>query len=215
MQAITSLSFANGFKTLKYFSKLQQFSPKWTTRLVGANGRCMYNFNTEQYSQLILFQNCEATNGRHNFISNGKSSASGIVFHKCKSKGLGSNSGDTSESEGHRLWTQAMLFDSIDENSPDTGHIGLINRGNYGSGHGWAAAHSTIWNYNGTITVQKPPTAQNYAVSSTGKVQKKFKFSGVIGNVEGEGEKGQLSPASLYEAQLKQRLQQRAIANPF
>ncbi|MBE9002084.1 LysM peptidoglycan-binding domain-containing protein [Nostoc sp. LEGE 12447] len=170
-------------------------------------GGRMYNFNTEKHSQLILFQNCEATNGRHNFISNGTSSASGIVFHKCKSKGLGSNSADNSDSEGHRLWTQAMLFDSIDENSLNTGSIALINRGNFGSGHGWSAAHSTIWNYNGTIIVQKPPTAQNYAVSSTGKVQKKFKFSGVIGNVEGEGEKGKLSPASLYEAQLKERLQ--------
>ena len=171
---------------------------------VRTGGR-MYNFNTEKHSQFILFQNCEATNGRHHFISNGTSSASCIVFHKCKSKGKSDKDG--SASEGHRLWTQAMLFDNIHEDSSDTGSISLINRGDFGSGHVWAAAHSTIWNYNGSIVVQKPPTAQNYGISSTGKVQKKFRFPGAIGSVEGEGEKGTLSPASLYEAQLQERLQ--------
>ncbi len=176
-------------------------------------GGYLYNFNTEPHSQLILFQNCEARNGRHNFISNGKSSTSGIVFHRCKSH----SSTIQSESEGHKHWTQAMLFDNIDESSSDKHKLGkvlLFNRGNAGGGkdgksphHGWSAAHSTIWNYNGLIYVQKPPTAQNYAVVFS-KEQVKPKGDdneSPLGHVEFI--EGEFSPASLYEAQLNERLQ--------
>ena len=47
--------------------------------------------------------------------------------------------------------------------------LGLYNRGSYGTGHGWSAAHSVAWNVLGSqpISVQKPPTAQNYAVGCT------------------------------------------------
>jgi hypothetical protein len=165
---------------------------------VRTGGR-MYNFNTEKHSQLILFQSCDARNGRHNFISNGTSSASGIVFHRCKSQGS-----FKSTSEGHRLWTQAMLFDNIDESSPG-GEVMLFNRADMGSGHGWAAVHSTIWNYNGDMYVQKPPTAQNYAISSAGRLKPHPK-NGHPGAVEhAEIKNGKLSPESLYEAQLRDR----------
>lgn len=161
------------------------------------DGGFMYNFNTQPHSQLILFKNCTATKGRHSFISNGTSSASGIVFYRCKSH-------DNSDySEGHRHWTQAMLFDNIEEIG-STG-VRLINRGNAGTDpHGWSAAHSTIWNYNGEMCVQKPPTAQNYAVSSQGRERKPWN-PGSRGFVEIN--EGELSPASLYEAQLRERLQ--------
>lgn len=160
------------------------------------DGGFMYNFNTQPHSQLILFKNCEARKGRHNYISNGTSSASGIVFYRCKSQE------DSDYSEGHRYWTQAMLFDNIEQIG--SRGVRLINRGDFGSSHGWAAAHSTIWNYNGEMCVQKPPTAQNYAVSSQGRERKPW-HPGPRGFVEIN--EGELSPASLYEAQLRERLQ--------
>lgn len=157
-------------------------------------GSRMYNFNTEAQSQLILFTRCRATNGRHNYISNGVQTSSGIVIHRSFSSG-------DSDSEGHRHWTQAMLFDNV--TSP-SGAIKLINRGDYGTSHGWGAVHSVIWNTNGSVQVQKPPTAQNYVISPTANPNTNFPFAGAQGHVERQS--GKLFPASLYEAQLCARL---------
>ena len=66
-----------------------------------------YNFSADARSNLILFQGCEASRGRHAFVSNGTSSTSGIVWTDCLS------SKDYSTSEGHRRWSQALLFDNI------------------------------------------------------------------------------------------------------
>ncbi len=158
-------------------------------------GGRMYNFDTEARSQLVLFTQCDATGGRHNFISNGASSASGNVWHRCGSSG--------SDSEGHRQWSQALLFDATNEQGD--GHAQFINRGDYGTSHGWGAAHSVIWNSSGIITVQKPPTAQNYAIFSTGTLDETGPFPGELGFVEQQT--GTLAPESLYEAQLCDRLQ--------
>lgn len=46
--------------------------------------------------------------------------------------------------EGHRLWTQALLYDQITvTNSNVSTVLGLYNLGDYGSGHGWASAN--LW----------------------------------------------------------------------
>lgn len=158
-------------------------------------GERFYNFNAEAGSQLILIKNCHAKDGRHNFISNGVQSSSGIVFHNCTSDGQ-------SASEGHRRWTTGMLFDSITEKG--SGSISLFNRADYGTSHGWSAAHSVVWNYNGTVVIQKPPTAQNYVVSTNART-KTTSNPGSLGSIEIKA--GTLSPPSLYVAQLCERLQ--------
>jgi endo-1,4-beta-D-glucanase Y len=162
-------------------------------------GGRMYNFDAERNSQLILFSQCSASHGRHHFISNGAQEASGIVFHRCRSS---EDSG--SSSEGHRLWSTGLLFDAIDATG---GNIQLINRGDYGSGHGWASAHSTVWNFNSVMLIQQPPTAQNYAVSSRGSLGSRFPWRGAEGRTDFRP--GKLFPESLYEAQLCSRLNPR------
>ncbi len=83
-----------------------------------------------------------------------------------------------------------------------------------GTGHGWAAAHSVLWNCDvtnaGIIGLQKPPTAQNYAIgctakSITGKPVNDSNFP--IGYVELQNKPVTQIP-SLYLAQLKDRLKQ-------
>ena len=69
-------------------------------------GARMYNFNLHEASQLILFKNCFASNGRHHYVSNGCSSVSGCVFLDCTS------SGAWGPSEGHRKWSQGLLYDN-------------------------------------------------------------------------------------------------------
>jgi hypothetical protein len=154
-------------------------------------GGRFYDFDVEGNSQLVLFKNVDAHGGRHNFISNGVQTSSGIVFYRSKSDG-----GDT---EGHRHWTQAMLFDNV----VDKGTVRLHNRRDWGTAHGWGAVHSVIWNDEGRMYVQKPPTAQNYAISSKGKLG-----TGPFGPLDGftEVKAGKLAPESLYEAQLCERL---------
>lgn len=162
---------------------------------VRTGGR-FYNFDAEAFSQLILFTECEAEDGRHNMISNGTETASGIVFHRIRDAG-------DSASEAHRQWTQGMLFDSVYGETADT--IQLISRGSYGTGHGWAGVHSVIWNYTGSMRVQRPPTAQNYAFSSAGTLSTSYPFPGEPGEADVR-DSGELFPTSLYEAQLCERL---------
>jgi len=169
-------------------------------------GERRYHFNTYVASQLILFSNCSARYARHACVSNGTSTVSGIVFCNCTSEG------SFNSSEGHRLWSQGMLYDNyvdVHTNVSLSSYVlGLYNRGNYGSGHGWAAVHSVAWNCNtgaSKIIIQKPPTAQNYAIGCVGGVTGAGPFSGLQGYVEGTNTSG-LTPASLYKAQLAERL---------
>lgn len=171
-------------------------------------GERRYNFNTYAASQLILFSNCTATNGRHHYISNGHSLASGNVIYNCKSIGI------YNASEGHRRWSQGFLFDNLVDTNPNTSSyiLGLYNRGSYGTAHGWAITNSVAWNCRAgsrDIIIQKPPTGQNYAIGCFGR-----KVSGVTppapfqekeGFIEGTN-KDSLNPRSLYIAQLQERL---------
>ena len=173
-------------------------------------GERKYCFNTYLNSQLNLFKECYAHGGRHNYISNGTSGTSGNVFLRCVSDSA------LNVNEGHRAWTQAMLYDGhIDQNMVRPFTLGLYNRVAKGTGHGWAAVHSVLWNCDvgsnyGTIGLQKPPTAQNYAIgcrakSITGKPISDSNFT--IGYIEGQNRSG-LTPVSLYDAQLTARKSQ-------
>ncbi|MDH3246498.1 MAG: hypothetical protein OEM26_17900, partial [Saprospiraceae bacterium] len=132
-------------------------------------GSRRYNFNVSSQSNNILFQNCLATDARHAFISNGTSSASGIVFHQCFANG------DYTTSEGHRRWSQALLFDNITFTEARSNNLlGLYNRGSYGTSHGWASVHSVAWNVavpsSKRIVLQKPPGRQNYAIGCKAEI---------------------------------------------
>jgi hypothetical protein len=166
-------------------------------------GERRYNFNVYTASQLILFKNCRATYGRHDFVSNGTSWVSGCVFLDCSSANA------YASSEGHRSWSQGLLYDNITFTTTKTTIVlGLYNRGDYGTSHGWASAHSVAWNCSTnarTIIIQKPPTAQNYAIGCFGNVSGNGPFTHPQGYIEGTGQLG-LNPRSLYWAQLVERL---------
>ncbi len=186
-------------------------------------GERMYNFNQSSRSQLILYKECYARGGRHNFVSNGTSTVSGCVVYKCKSEG------SRTSSEGHRIWSQGMLFDSYEDfnpisNSSSLVTLGFYNRWNMGSGHGWAMVHGVMWNCNmvtdhstpeaqansnnntrSGIYCEKPPTAQNYAIGCRVEISADIKvYRKSLGFVEGTNQSG-LNPMSLYAAQLFDR----------
>ncbi len=168
-------------------------------------GSRMYNFSVDAQSQLILFKGCEARGGRHNFVSNGTSSVSGIVVYDSMSDE------PSTSSEGHRRWSQAMLFDNVVEHNAPEGErvIGLYNRGDWGTSHGWALTHSVLWNYDvgsGHAVVQKPPTGQNYAIGGVGDFRGNGPWPGPPGFMEQNP--GSLLPHSLYLAELCERFAQ-------
>jgi hypothetical protein len=167
-----------------------------------------YNYNFEDHSTNILIKNSEANKARHAFVSNGTSTVSGVVILRCKA------SDNYTSAEGHRRWTMGMLFDNYTTSGaiPSDGRVlGLYSRGNYGTSHGWAAVHSIAWNCNvanGSITVQQPPTAQNYVIGGSGNLNTSVPFPQYAkGYAEGfnrtDGKK--LSPQSLFDRQLADR----------
>lgn len=157
-----------------------------------------YNFNAEKRSQQILFTSCQASHARHSFIVNGAATASGIVFHRT------SATESMRASEGHRRWSQGILFDNHVEHDPVTDRAVLLgSRGDYGTGHGWSSVNSVAWATDAAsagITVQRPPSAQNFAIGCFGDVSGDGPFSEPTGYIEGTG-KPRLQPPSLYEAQ--------------
>lgn len=175
------------------------------------DGERRYNYHLYNASQLVLIKNSHASNGRHHFVSNGYSYTSGCVFFNCTSTGAYTNS------EGHRRWSTGLLWDNITElDGPRPGLnprlLALYNRGHYGTSHGWSAANSVAWNCNvaqGTLIVQKPPTAQNYAIGCFGSaitgLYPSAPFNEPQGYIEGSNVSG-LNPKSLFLAQLQERV---------
>ena len=166
-------------------------------------GGTYYNFENYHRSQLILLKDCYARNGRHHYISNGCASTSGIVVLNFRSEL------SLAQAEGHRLWSQGILFDNWAELGTiksNAGKIGMYLRDNMGSGHGWGGTNSVFWNcdvQDGAIYLDKVPTGQNYAIGCTAKTIRKYRNNMseyTNGYIEGQNRKG-LQPASLYEAQ--------------
>ena len=166
------------------------------------SGGWRYNFYVGDNTTNILVKNCVSSKGRHAFVSNGASKANGIVFTDC------SSTGDYTRSESHRRWGQGMLWDNIKWSATNSyGILGLHNRGNYGTGHGWSITNGVAWNIdapNNQIAVQKPPIGQNYAIGCDATVDNDGPFAQPVGYIEGTGEN--MNIQSLYAAQLSERL---------
>lgn len=175
------------------------------------DGGRRYNFATNFQSNNILFTDCTGSEGRHTFVCNAASTGSGIVFHNSTS------TGDLSASEGHRRWSQALLFDNITFTESQTFTLlGLYNRGSFGTGHGWSATHSVAWNvsvpFPRFIVLQRPPGRQNYAIGCNAFVTNEGPFDFPAGYSELTNE--QPAIGSIYETQLAKRLEMGALPDP-
>jgi PASTA domain len=158
-----------------------------------------YNFYVGSDCHDILFKGCLARKGRHDFVSNGTATTSGIVFTQCTSDQ------SYSSSESHRRWGEAILWDDITWTSANTTMVlGMYCRGNTGTSHGWTGTGFVGWNITAPgreIMCSKPPSGQNYAIGCNANITK---GSYDFGSVEGTGQS--LSIPSLYDAQLTERL---------
>ncbi|MEE8516627.1 MAG: hypothetical protein V3T02_08320, partial [Alphaproteobacteria bacterium] len=173
------------------------------------SGGRRYGFKLQ--GQLNLGQRLFARNGRHDFVV-GRQYSSGVVFLDSRSVGA------HSITEPHHRYSTGILYDNISMEKTNTDlAIALWNRTNKGSGHGWAAANSVVWNAtaDGGIAVEKPPLAQNYCIGcrsdtmSAGLGGRKRNLSALFAPKDAHWEHwntGPVTPRSLYRAQLRDRL---------
>lgn len=110
-----------------------------------------------------LFYQCYSEDGRHDFVG-GARTMGPYAFVKCTSVRGGA-------SEPHHRWGTGYLYDCITTD----GSIGAFNRGDSGTGHGWSAANTLVWNADAqSVTVFDPETTgeNNIAIGFTGKYDK-------------------------------------------
>jgi hypothetical protein len=173
------------------------------------------------WGQMCLFQRCYASHHRHEFVL-GASVAGPNAFVD------GHGDMTFSSSEPHQRWAAGCLYDNIEIKGPD-GSLLAVNRGWYGSGHGWSGAQIVFWNCSAPIIiVMQPPTAQNFAIGSRGRIadawsdsvrertisaingvsRSNFKDKGLAAVGDGwiELADKNVEPRSLYYQQLKDRL---------
>ncbi len=116
------------------------------------DGGRRYSFNNGG-AECSLFVNCYARKGRHDFVF-GSSVPGPNAFVHCTADTAYSDAGP------HHRWSVGGLFDLVTVNGNE---LNVRNRGNSGTGHGWAGAYMTVWNCKAnTFRVRNPPTARNY-----------------------------------------------------
>jgi hypothetical protein len=174
---------------------------KWVTVDNAANfdpksqitGERRYTFDLS--GQLDFVTHSEANLGRHDFVNNSTRPPGPHVFHR-------STANDALDESGpHQRWATGSLFDNI---VVEGDQINARNRGNFGTGHGWAGANMVIWNSEAeSFIVQNPPTAQNWLIGSTGTIINDTTFGQQpAGYVDSHGTRVMAGGRdSLYEAQ--------------
>lgn len=158
-------------------------------------GGLRYCFSLNTGASMVLIYNCFAEHGRHSFVS-GKKVMGPNAFVRCHQT--------HGNMEAHHRWATGLLFD-LSTNTSIWG-AALQNRGGMGSGHGWAGANGVIWNYVGGVMVANPQTPeQNFAIGCIVPDYAKHS-AGVRGDGYIWSEGSHVSPESLFEAQLIDRL---------
>jgi hypothetical protein len=152
-----------------------------------------YSFNVT--GQMNLVMNCHAEEGRHDYVT-GARVCGPNVFYNCTAVKTHADIGP------HHRWSMGTLYDNI----VTDGEINIQDRGNWGSGHGWAGVTQVVWNCTvKRAAIQNPwASGKNYCIGLKGE-----KFDGRLkgrpdAEWEGQNQDG-LQPASLYIAQKKAR----------
>lgn len=212
--------FSFGIQTKKNcrFATIQNCEVLDPVSIITGGRRYAYLFD----GQMGLVKDCYSRNCRHDFVL-GATVAGPNVFLNSKAEL------SHAASEPHHRWSAGCLWDNC-EVSGCRGYISLSNRGNYGSGHGWAGAQMVLWNCKTPLAVvMAPPTAMNFSIGTTNLqtkiisksviedlVSKLNKIAGkdfqykdgipAVGDGYIESDNIFVSPQSLYMAQLKSRL---------
>lgn len=111
-------------------------------------------------------------------------------------------SGNRGSIQPHMRWSAGLLVDNA---VLPNGRVEFMNRGIYGTGHGWTIGYGVIWNsITNSFHNQTPPGSNNWAVGVLGKPSPKY-FNGNWGTSLHLGRLYNDIP-SLYLYQLNDRL---------
>ncbi len=155
----------------------------------------------------ILFKDCSVKGDNLFFFATGAKVSGPVVLLHCIFRGNG-------WIQPHQRWATGLLVDGCEV--PDGG-IDFMNRGEMGSGHGWAIGWAVAWNCKAkSFLNQQPPGAANWVIGSQGEKQKKaLPFDSLPLLPEGiyDSYGIPVTPLSLYLAQLSGRLGKDALIN--
>lgn len=194
---VTSRYFAYGLAEIRSKSLFVTVKDcKCLDGVAKRTGGRLYSFLISDASACLV-RDCETSHGRHDCVT-GSKGVGPNVFVNVKIRNSHADAGP------HQRWNVGTLYDNIDSD----GDILVQDRGDWGTGHGWAGANQYLWNCTAKrICVQTPwVSAKNYSIGSKGT-----KSRGTHNNTDrpdGEWiEQGKtVSPASLFEAQLDLRI---------
>lgn len=175
--------------------------------ILGAAKPADFSINGTQ----ILVDRCSATGDNVFYIAVGPGMQGPNVVLNCIFHGNG-------HVQPHQRWSTGILIDGC---QVPEGGIDLMNRGEMGSGHGWTMGWGVAWNNVAkSYVIQMPPGTANWAIGNRGDQQlgrmQTYNPGPELpmlpqGIVESQGTP--VSPASLYLAQLRERVGQQAVRN--
>ncbi|HZO84810.1 MAG TPA: DNRLRE domain-containing protein, partial [Verrucomicrobiae bacterium] len=149
-------------------------------------------------AELCLVRNCRTHQDRHQFVTQSNTDGPNAFVD-------GVSDSARSDAGPHHRWATGALWDHIEVN----GHaLNIQNRGNLGSGHGWAGGNCVAWNCDASsgFVVQNPPTARNWLIGSIGAIKNGTVHVGPHDPGTYDANGTNVFPQSLYHNQLNNRL---------
>lgn len=145
--------------------------------------------------QYGLVKNVTTRDARHAFATDSRVRGPNVFLDCTGERAQSADSGP------HHRFAIGTLYDNVKDTQ-----LNAQNRTDRGSGQGWAGAQQVFWNCTAeSMVVQRPPTAQNYAVGCVAKfIPGQWAPNEPSGLIESPGKN--VEPQSLYKAQLQERL---------
>jgi len=156
----------------------------------------------------VLFNKCNITGDNVFYLATGARVSGPIVLLNCVFKGGG-------WIQPHQRWATGLLIDNC---QVPGGGIEFMNRGEMGSGHGWAIGWAVAWNCTAkSFLNQQPPGSQNWIIGCKGDIEHKAmpfeKTNPILPDGITDSHNKPVMPQSLYLTQLKERVGAQALKN--
>jgi len=211
----------------------------WIQDVVGQETQNAFdvNINAKQVTVDRVINNVSTTQTRSAGTADFSVTGTQVFVNQCQSNGTGDwplvtsamgtgpaaalnfTSTQAAGISPHQRWYTGLLADSASiPNAPSqTPGIGFRDRGNAGSGQGWTVGWAVAWNVNTPfLLVQEPPGADNWCIGCVGTEISASEPGGngtLLPNGIFESTGTHVTPASLYLAQLCDRLGPAALTN--